>query len=258
MRCQPWVMGTVFVKVFAVNGSPTARNDSITGLVLTRLLEGMRAAGAETHVAHLSEKRVLPCDCGHRFACWVETPGRCIHEDEDDVCQMLQSLVEADLVVFATPLYVESMTWLMKMFLDRTPPLLQPYIELADGKSRHVSRMLPDGKEFVTVSVCGHYELNHFDALVATFERVAKNLHGECVATILRPHGMVLRNPDRLGDGYATVMRALYDAGDQLVHNGRVDESTSKRIATPLTTRDAFISEANARWSQWIDGRRFD
>lgn len=245
------------MKVFAVNGSPTAQSSSVTELVLSQLLDGVRAAGAEVRVARLSEKRVLPCDCGHRFACWAETPGRCIHEDEDDVSEMLRLLVQADLVVFAGPLYVESMTGLMKTFLDRTPPLLQPYIELADGESRHVSRSLPEGKQFVIVAVCGHYELNHFSALVATLKRVARNLHGECVATILRPHAMVLREPDRAGEAYGVVMSALHDAGQQLICKRRVDEETIKRIGTPLMPREAFIEQTNERWRGWIKRGRF-
>lgn len=245
------------MRVFAVNGSPTVRSESITHLVLSRLLEGMRAAGAETQIACLAEKRVLPCDCGHRFACWVETAGHCIHEDEDDVSGMLQALADADLVVLASPLYVESMTGLMKTFLDRTLPLLQPYIELADGRSRHVSRRLPEGKHFAAVALCGHYELEHLTDLVGTFERIARNLHGECVATILRPHAMVLREPDRGGEAHSVVMSALHDAGQQLIRERRLDDETLKRISTPLIPREAFIEQTNERWRSWIKQGRF-
>lgn len=245
------------MKVLAINGSPTPKQQSITEVVLSQFLEGARSADADIQLAHLSDKRVLPCDCGHLFACWVKTPGRCTHHEEDDVREILDHLAEADVVVFATPLYVESMTGQMKTLLDRTVPLVQPYLELSEAESRHPLRELREGMRFVLVSTCGHYEISQFSALVHTFERVARNLHGELIAKILRPHAMLLRNPDRLGDSYEIIMGALRDAGRQVVLKGTVDETTEKQIQMELTPKKSFIQQANSMWDRAIERQEF-
>ena len=245
------------MNVFAINGSPTTRADSVTELLLAQLIEGISSAGADVRVARLSEKRVLPCDCGHRFACWVETPGQCIHHDEDDVEQILELLRWAEMVVFATPLYVEGMTGQMKMLLDRTLPLVEPYLEVIEGVSRHPLRDCASGKLFVSFLTCGHYECAHFDALIQTFDQVAKNLRADHIATILRPHAMVLREPARVGDTYAVVMAALQQAGRQLMLERRVDEETIQQIRAPLMPREVFIEQANERWRSRIKRRIF-
>ncbi len=244
------------MKVFAVNGSPTPRETSTTELVLSRLLAGAREAGAEVSSVTLSGKHILPCDCGHRFACWVETPGRCKYHEEDEVAAILRSIAAADLVVFATPLYVENMTGQLKTLLDRTLPLVEPYIELVDGLSRHPLRGSKHGKLFAAVLTCGHHECSHFDALAQTFRQVARNLRGRHVATILRPHAMVLREPTRAGDTYGVVMAALQQAGRQLVLGRRVDEETIEQIRAPLMPRGVFVEQTNERWRGWIERGR--
>lgn len=247
----------VHMNVLAINGSPTHSGQSITELILNQFLKGVHSAGAEAEVIRLAEKRILPCDCGHRFACWVETPGRCIHHEEDDAAHILEAMKRAEMVLFATPLYVESMTAQMKLMLDRTLPLLQPYIDDSNGLSRHPARDLKKGMSFVLLSVCGHYDLSNFDALVHTFERVAWNLNGKLVASILRPHAMLLRRPDRIVEAYQCVMDALRDAGRQLVVEGRVRPATETQIHMELTSRNSFIEEANRAWREAIETGRF-
>ena len=78
------------MNILAINGSPTPRAKSVTELVLGQFMEGCRSSGAITEIIRLSEKRVLPCDCGHDFACWVSTPGQCIYHDRDDVKEILE------------------------------------------------------------------------------------------------------------------------------------------------------------------------
>jgi len=245
------------MRILAINGSPTPKEESITELVLSQFLSGCCSAGATVEVAHLADKRIIPCDCGHLFVCWVKTPGRCIHHDEDQVYEILQQMISADVIVLATPLYLESMTGQMKTLLDRTLPLVQPYIEASGDESRHPLRFLKEGVPFVLVSVCGHHEVSHFSALVHTIERVARNLHGRLVGKILRPHAMLLRDGNRIGDQYHLIMNALSQAGEELVREGVVSSVTEKQIQAELMPRDSFLLGANRLWRQALERREF-
>jgi len=243
------------MKILAINGSPTPRTQSTTGWLLSSFLDGCIAEGANTSVVWLSEKRILSCDCGHRFACWVETPGKCIHDD--DVCSVLDQMAEADAIVFATPLYLESMTGQMKTFLDRTLPLVHPYIESFHRRSRHPLRMLKEGVLFVLVAVCGHFEVSNFSAVIHTFDRVAVNLHGRLVGRILRPHAMLLRTQRQTDPNYSLILEAVKSAGSQLVLNGSVRNETERQIQTEIMPKKEFISHANRVWDESLGIRKY-
>jgi multimeric flavodoxin WrbA len=111
------------MKVLAINGSPRGAKGN-TEQILQPFLEGAREAGAETEVIYLKDKKINHCrGC---FTCWTKTPGVCVHKD--DVPGILETLREAEVVVYATPLYVFTVSGLMKDFMDRVIPMAQPYI----------------------------------------------------------------------------------------------------------------------------------
>jgi multimeric flavodoxin WrbA len=113
------------MKVLALNGSPRMKASS-TYHMLKPLLEGMEGAGAETELIHIRKLNLEFCiGC---YACWVRTPGECIHKDKDRMAAVLESFNTADLVVFGTPLYHFTMSGIMKTFIDRTIPRFEPWL----------------------------------------------------------------------------------------------------------------------------------
>ena len=101
------------MKVLALNGSPRTKKSS-TYHMLKPFLEGMEAGGAETEVVHLRKLKIKHCiGC---YTCWMRTPGVCVHKD--DMAEVLEKFNQADLVIFGTPLYVFTMSGIMKDFID--------------------------------------------------------------------------------------------------------------------------------------------
>ncbi|MFQ6033586.1 MAG: flavodoxin family protein, partial [Candidatus Bipolaricaulia bacterium] len=175
------------MKILALQGSPRGRA-GVTDRVLKEFLSGAEAAGAECETIYLAQKKILPCT--GEFHCWAVTPGRCINAEKDDVASIHELMKRADSWVFATPIYVDSMTGQMKTFLDRSLPLLQPYFRLTEeGECYHPLREIAPGKRIVLVAVNGFYEWSHFEPLVLTFRRITRNLQGEWAGAVLRPHG---------------------------------------------------------------------
>ena len=110
-----------------------------------------RAAGAD--VTALLAKRLTVKPCLGELACWTKTPGECIQKD--DMRQVCAQLAQADMWVFATPVYVDGVGGLMKNMMDRVLPLLTGLIEERDGHCRHPLRSgVKTGGMFV-VSTCG-------------------------------------------------------------------------------------------------------
>ena len=91
------------MKMVAFNGSPRAENGN-THVIVEAFLEGASKAGAEVENIFLAHKEIKPCrGC---LACWLKTPGYCV--TDDDMAELLEKFGSCDVVIFATPLYVEN------------------------------------------------------------------------------------------------------------------------------------------------------
>ena len=111
------------MRIIAFNSSPRDNQTSKTELVLQKFLEGARRAGAEAETLYLRNYKIKHClGC---FSCWVKTPGRCVQKD-DMAEELFERYLSADLAVLATPLYHYNMNARMKMFIERTLPMVSP------------------------------------------------------------------------------------------------------------------------------------
>lgn len=235
------------MNVFAINSSPRTGGASKTERMLNHLAAGMREAGAEVEVVHLREKKIHSCiGC---FTCWTKTPGQCVHQD-DMTLELFPKWLEADLVVFATPLYYHTMNGAMSTFRERTLPGLQPFLERGeDGKSYHPFREKPGAT--VWLSVCGFPDMSEFDAFSGYLNRTRhKDL--PLVAEIYRPASEAMANP-RFEEQVKDILHATERAGRELVRSLRISPETMARIQQPLTDSRRLTELCNLFWKTCID-----
>ena len=176
------------MKITAFNGSPRGKNGN-TFIMVEEFLKGAKGSGAETEHILLSEKRIHHCiGC---FTCWTKTPGVCVFED--DMKDLLPKL-EAGIIVFASPVYVDNITGLMKNFMDRMIPVADPHFTIDEkGESRHVMRPNYQTPKLVIISNCGFPEQSHFEVFKVLFRRVARNMHTDVICEIYRGGGELLK-----------------------------------------------------------------
>ena len=99
------------MKVLGISTSP--RCDGNSDLLLQQALGGAESAGAEVEYIRLSDFEVGPCiECNSCF----ET-GFCVIKD--DYQQLLQKMLNADGLIFATPVFFMSVCAQAKMLIDR-------------------------------------------------------------------------------------------------------------------------------------------
>jgi len=149
--------------ILALNSSPRDHETSKTELVLQKFLEGAKRAGASTENLYLRDYKIKHClGC---YGCWVQTPGRCVQPD--DMTEVLfDKYLQSDLVVLASPIYHATMNARMKLFVERTLPMMDPLAEMGEaGGSPHRFDKMP---RVVTLSVCGFWEQSMFEALSLT------------------------------------------------------------------------------------------
>ena len=238
------------MKVMALNSSPRGDGQSKTGIMLDSLVEGMREAGADVESVELRKKTIKPCSgC---FICWTRTPGICIHED-DMSRDLFSRWLESDLVVYASPLYHYTINSVMKGFIERTLPMLEPFFLQQNGRTFHPVRH--HGPKAVLLSVAGFPEMSVFDQLSSWANFVfGGNETNEktLVAEIYRPMAEALTNP-YFEDVAKDILAATVKAGQELVTTGSVSKKTMARLVQPmLANPENFLEMGNLMWKTCI------
>ncbi|WP_170291505.1 NAD(P)H-dependent oxidoreductase [Heliobacterium mobile] len=237
------------MKVLAINGSPRGKYGN-TECLLQPFLEGIRETGAETETIYLVEKKIHRCSgC---FSCWTKTPGFCIHNDS--MPELLEKVRAAHVLVFATPLYVFTVSGLMKDFMDRMVlPLNKPYIVKQGDHYTHPTLHEDDPpKKIVLISNCGFPERHHFSGLVETFRLF---YHYELAATILCSCGELLKVPD-LQESNQWYTKAVHRAGVEFGKDSRVSRETQAVLDQSLAEPEDYARMANLYWDSVIVGQQ--
>jgi len=238
------------MKITACNGSPKAERGN-THVMVESFLAGAEEAGAEVENILLAKKKIRPCTgCN---ACWMVTPGSC--SQKDDMEELLAKVVASDVLVFATPVYVDNVTGLMKNFMDRLVPIGDAHWEKdAGGECRHVMRH-EKPRKIAVISNCGFPQQSHFQVLRLLFRRIARNIHAEVVAEIYREAGALLTLPiPELHDRVERYKMMLRRAGREVVENSSLSAETIGGLEEPIFQSrryvDDYLAIANQRCDQ--------
>ncbi|PNV63487.1 NADPH-dependent FMN reductase [Clostridium sp. chh4-2] len=105
------------MKVLAINASP--REGGNSDVLCSQFLKGASDAGHSVKKINLAKMDISPCT-----ACYgCRNTNRCVKRDDMEL--VLQELINADVVVLATPVYFYSMDAQMKIMIDRCLPRYQ-------------------------------------------------------------------------------------------------------------------------------------
>jgi hypothetical protein len=231
------------MNILVINGSPRGENGN-TKVLTDAFLEGATESGAETEIVYLKDKHIEHC-CGE-FYCWKNTPGVC--KFNDDMPELLEKWSSADIIVIASPLYVFTVTTMMKGFMDRLLPLVQPYVEIKDGLSSHPRRFDHGSRSFVLISNCGFPEQEHFSGLKETFRRWIRGADRTIAGMICCAGGEVLRQP-ALRNMLAWYLDAVTQAGREVATQGCVSPETQSILDKPLIEdQELFAQKVNEYW----------
>ncbi|MGD8502827.1 MAG: flavodoxin family protein [Syntrophobacterales bacterium] len=178
------------VKVLGIYGSP--RKGGNTDLILDRILEGSRAAGAEVNSIYVRRLKIDGClECGS-----CEDTGECVIKD--DMQSVYPLFEEADIVFLASPNFFYNVTAQVKLLIDRsqamwskrllekTPAQRRTY---DGGKGYLICIGATKGKNlFVGVELTAKY---FFDALDMSYE-------GGLLIDRVEAKGEILKHPDAM------------------------------------------------------------
>lgn len=99
-------------KILILSGSP--RREGNSDLLCDEFARGAREAGHEVEKIRVAEKNI-----GYCRACYAcRESGKCVIKD--DMAEVLQKMIDADVIVLASPVYFYSIDAQLKAVIDRT------------------------------------------------------------------------------------------------------------------------------------------
>jgi multimeric flavodoxin WrbA len=180
------------MKVLGIMGSP--RRQSNTEILLDKALEGAREAGAEVEKVLVSKLEISPCL--EIYACRKD--GNCAIKD--DMQLLYEKLLEADHIVFASPIFFYSVTSQAKAIIDRCQALWVRRHVLGIGKEdKRVRRGV-----FISIGATRGKKL--FDGAVLTvkylFDAIGVKYSGDLLVRGIDNKGQIGEHPMALEDAF--------------------------------------------------------
>lgn len=235
------------MQITVFNGSPRGRNGN-TNVMVSALLDGAAAAGAEVNNVLLSEEGIKNCmGC---FTCWAKTPGECAIND--NMKELLKLYTGSDIVGYATPLYSGNITPMLKNFIDRLLPLVTPYIhEIPEhGFIHQLRKNKANETRYVVLSNSGFPGKDGFGNITTLFgyKNPIASIYRNCaeaLTTLASRHPHVLKKVEE----YKNV---LYNAGSELVVHGRITPETSHELEMEILSGEEYMDLANQYWESML------
>lgn len=232
------------MNILVINGSPKGERSN-TYQLTSAFVKGVRQVAGEVQVRERAVCRMDIKPCLGCFSCWNRTPGKCCIED--DMGQVIQDLLWADITVWSFPLYYFTVPGALKNLIDRQLPMLLPFMEEREGQSGnggHPYRYDMSGKKTVVISTCGFYTAEgNYDGVYSLFDHLCGR---DNYTTIFCGQGELFRVPEmsgRTGEYLSCVERA----GQEYIDGG-ISAQSRERLAQLILPREIFEACADASW----------
>lgn len=223
------------VAICSSSRSGRGDNKSLTERILKLFLEGLSPAQCRLFYPH----KMKIAYCRGCYTCWFKTPGECYYQD--DMREIYKELKEAELIVLASPVYVDGFSAQLKTVLDRCIALLDPLIITDEqGHCRH-RVLLPEGKKAVLIASCGFSELDNFDQMRSHFAAICRNFFWQRAGEILLPASALGFIRGTYNEKFAAIKRA----GEEFATDGSISSTTLQQISKEIMGASEYLEVVN-------------
>lgn len=157
-------------KVLILSGSPRRGGNSDT--LCDRFMEGALEAGNEVEKIFVAGKKIAPC-----MACYYCRTHRGACAIKDDMADVLQKMIDADVIVLSSPVYFYSISAQLKALIDRT---VARWLEVRN-------------KEFYYIMTAAEDSDNVMDTTLACFRGYADCVEGAVEKGVIYGKGVYER-----------------------------------------------------------------
>lgn len=232
------------MKLLVINGSPKGEHSNT--MWLTNAFVSGFPDSVEVKTIHLRDKDIHPCmGC---FSCWTKTPGRCVIQD--DMQEIYQDILEADVIIESLPLYFAGMPSRMRMLTERCLLFTKRYEGSPEDTFHSILEMkehsLKD-KKLVVISSCGYVSMDTmFDGLLKEYDLICGTGN---YTSILCAQGELLQ----AGAETRQVIRYLEEvkkAGQEFYEQGYLTAERQKILNQPMVSTRTFEMLIKRYWNE--------
>jgi NAD(P)H-dependent FMN reductase len=233
------------MKLLAINAS--LRGDhGHTAFLLNKIFEGAAASGAVCESVTLSKHKInrcLACDkCQAK-----ESYLKCVQEEKDDVKAIFDKMSDADIIIYASPIYIFAMSSLLKTLLERmygTADCSDLRVSKSGLMFHHINSQV-SSKPFVSLVCCDNLEDETPRNVASYFCTFSRFMDAPQV-------GLLIRNGGRLA-GYGKdaalqqifprlkdIYEAFVEAGRELATRGHIGKPTQRKASQEILAVPMF------------------
>jgi len=179
------------VKVLGIMGSPRIKGN--TDLLLEETLKGAKSQGADVEKIVVDKLKIAPCK--EYLGCFRD--GNCVIRDDMDA--IYPKLLEADIVIIASPIFFYGVTSQVKALIDRCQALW--------ARKHILKQTLPDGNRkgaFIAVGATKGKRL--FEGVILTvkyfFEAIGVEYADEILVRSVDARGEIRQHQKALADAF--------------------------------------------------------
>ena len=218
------------MKALVLKANP--RKQGFTEKLGALFLQGAASAGADMDVVDLTKTDIRPSlGCFH---CWMKGCGQCVQKDA--MAGLLERFLNADAFFVISPLYVFTVSSVLKVFMERTLPLLDSGVDNTDpGPDRNRLRNPGRGpRRMAALLVGGLKSPENFEPARQTLMAFARCYRMEWSGLLIRPEsyllGFAVAKPRKM----KAIESAFEQAGAEWIRNGRIPPELEQAAAQPL------------------------
>ena len=237
--------------ILAINAS--YRGDhGYTRFLLDRLLEGAAEAGEECEVVSLAKLKIHHClSCNEcQKTALLEGDGyltHCVYNEKDDAQAVFEKMAAADLIIYATPVYVFAMSGLLKIFLERLygHGVSDDLLLTESGLLFHWTDRRLCSKPFAVLVCCDNLENETPRSVIEYFKTFSRFMDAPLVGVLARNGGKLVGHGEdaaaaRRFPKIEQVYAAYRKAGSELATLGCITPATQRRANQEIIPAPAF------------------
>jgi multimeric flavodoxin WrbA len=233
------------MQLCVVNGSLRGGRGA-SGKILAAIEKGFVRGGGSVRILNLSEMKIESCRaCSH---CQTSKTYRCIYENRDNVSDIMNAIREADIVLYATPVYVFGMSSLLKRLLERfySAAPVDDLLITKSGIFFHASDQALMGKPVVSLVVSDNVENITVQNAKSYFENYSKFMDAKALAHLERRSASVwlsslTQSQTRMGTKANQILEAFEEIGNELSVNMSVSRRSKRQSEMKLIRIPSFV-----------------
>ncbi len=232
------------MKIVAINSSHRGEK-GYTQFLINRFFYGARKQGAECSTIVLEKHKINAC-IGCRICHRKEHYLTCVFDD--DIGDIFDKMRNVDILVFATPVYIFTMTSLMKVFLERITSTSDSSIMTMSESGlffHHIDKKLLS-KPFVLLTTQDNFENETARNINAYFKTFSQFLDAPFLGHIRRKSGGLIgygadEEKEKQYPKIIKVHKYIERAGEELAKYKKIKRSTFKQCNVDILNIPKFI-----------------